>query len=260
MAKISIITINYNDKEGLEKTILSVLNQTIQDYEFIVIDGNSNDGSKNSIDKYKDKFTYWVSENDLGIYNAMNKGIQVAKGDYLLFMNSGDELIGDSHVLETCSELLVEDIVAFDCYLERENKIVGKRTHIEKPTLFYVYKNGLKHQSTFIKRSLFEKIGLYNETYKIAGDYEFWIRCFLQPQTTSKSYSIPIAIFKLNGISQRSDWGKEHRQIEQELLPHLLSDFHFFEKLISYENSRVLKLIIRIHKIIKNIFNQFFSN
>ena len=255
MAKISIITINYNDKEGLEKTILSVLNQTIQDYEFIVIDGNSNDGSKNSIDKYKDKFTYWVSENDLGIYNAMNKGIQFAKGDYLLFMNSGDELISDSNVLETCTELLVEDIVAFDCYLEKENKIVGKRTHIEKPTLFYVYKNGLKHQSTFIKRSLFEKIGLYNETYKIAGDYEFWIRCFLQPQTTSKSYSIPIAIFKLNGISQKSDWGKEHRQIEQELLPHLLTDFHFFEKLVPYQNSRILNTIIQIQNFFKKLIH-----
>lgn len=89
MTKISIITINYNDKEGLEKTVLSVFNQTIQDYEFIVIDGNSNDGSKSIIDKYKDKFTYWVSRDDHGIYHAMNKGIRAANGDYLLFMNSG---------------------------------------------------------------------------------------------------------------------------------------------------------------------------
>ena len=260
MTKISIITINYNDKEGLEKTVLSVFNQTIQNYEFIVIDGNSNDGSKSIIDKYKDKFTYWVSEDDHGIYHAMNKGIRAANGDYLLFMNSGDELIADSNILNICAEKLVEDIVAFDCYLSKEEKIIGKRTHIEKPTLFYVYKNGFKHQSTFIKRNLFEKIGLYNETYEIAGDYEFWIRSFLEPQTTSKSYSIPIAIFKLNGISQKADWGKEHRQIEQELLPHLIADFHFFEKLLQYQNSRILKPLVKVHGITKKIFNQIFSN
>lgn len=260
MHKISIITINYNNAIGLEKTILSVLNQTIQDFEFIVIDGNSTDGSKDVILKYQDNLTYWVSENDNGIYNAMNKGIQVAKGDYLLFMNSGDVLLDDKDILKICSEKLNEDIVVFDCYLEKEAKIIGKRTHIAKPTLFYVYKYGLKHQSTFIKKTLFEKIGLYNETYEIAGDYEFWIRSFLEPQTTSKSYSIPIAIFKLNGISQKADWGKEHRQIEQELLPHLIADFHFFEKLLQYQNSRILKPLVKVHGITKKIFNQIFRN
>ncbi len=98
----------------------------------------------------------------------------------------------------------------------------------------------------FYKITLFGKLGVYNENYKIAGDYEFWIRCFLDKSTTSKSFTIPIAVFQLNGISQEGGWGKEHEQIEQELLPHLMADFKHFEKLLTYENSRVLKAIIKI--------------
>lgn len=255
MYKISLITINYNDAVGLEKTINSVINQVNSNFEYIVIDGNSTDGSKAVIEKYQDELTYWVSEPDLGIYHAMNKGINVANGEYLLFLNSGDVLVNDTHILSGCAEKLVEDIVAFDCFLEKDDKIMGRRTHVENPTLFYAYKKGFKHQSTFIKRSLFQKVGLYNESYKIAGDYEFWIRCFLEPTTTSKSYTTPIAIFQLNGISQTGNWGKEHRQIEQELLPHLITDFNYFEKLMPYENSRILKKVIQIQKWFKNLIS-----
>ncbi|NIJ45427.1 glycosyltransferase involved in cell wall biosynthesis [Wenyingzhuangia heitensis] len=246
MSKISVITINYNDVVGLEKTILSVINQTNVLLEYIVIDGNSSDGSKEIIKKYKDKITYSVSEDDSGIYNAMNKGIKVATGDYLLFMNGGDVLVDDDNILAICSKKLKEDIVAFDCFLEKNDEIVGRRTHISKPTLFYVYKNGFKHQSTFIKKSLFDKLGHYNERYKIAGDYEFWIRCFLDSKTTAKSYSIPIAKFQLDGISQTGNWGEEHRLIEKEWLGNLIEDFHLMEKLLPYKKSRVLNFIIKL--------------
>ncbi len=251
MTKISIITINYNDAVGLEKTILSVLNQSVLPFEYIVIDGNSSDGSKAVIEKYQEKLTYSVSEDDFGIYYAMNKGIKVATGDYLLFMNSGDVLIEDKNILTICKEKLNEDIVAFDCFLEREGKIVGRRTHIKKPTLFYVYNNGFKHQSTFIKRNLFEKLGYYNELYKISGDYEFWIRCLLDPKTTTKSYDISIAIFGLNGISQSGNWSKEHRLIEKELLSNIIDDFKLINKLLPYQNSRLLKFVIKIQRMFK---------
>lgn len=255
MLKISIITINYNDAIGLEKTIVSVLNQSQSGFEFIVIDGNSTDGSKAVIEKYQEQLTYWVSEKDSGIYHAMNKGIAAAKGDYLLFMNSGDALVDNNSILTICEEKLKEDIVAFDCFLEKDSKTVSRRTHVEKPTLFYVYKNGFKHQSTFIKRSLFEKLGFYNESYKIAGDYEFWIRCFLNSETTARSYIIPIAVFQLNGISQNGGWGEEQQQIEQDLLPHLMTDFKNFEKLLPYQNSRILKMVIQIQNSFKKTFS-----
>jgi glycosyltransferase involved in cell wall biosynthesis len=257
MPKLSIITINYNDAIGLEKTILSVLNQSYSDFEYIVIDGNSTDGSKEVILKYQDQLTYWVSEPDKGIYNAMNKGINVATGDFLLFMNGGDVLVDDATILKGCAEKLVEDIVAFDCFLEKDNVITGRRTHIENPTLFYVYKKGFKHQSTFIKRSLFKKVGLYDESYKIAGDHELWIRSFLEPSTTSKSYTIPIAIFQLNGISQTSTWGQEYQRIEKELLPNLMTDFRLLEQLLPYQNSRILTVVINLQKFFKRISRKF---
>src|SRR4051812_11860469 len=90
--KISIITINYNDKEGLRSTIDSVITQSFRDFEFLVIDGNSSDGGKEVLEEYKSHIDYCVSEPDTGVYNAMNKGIRAATGDYLLFLNSGDVL------------------------------------------------------------------------------------------------------------------------------------------------------------------------
>ena len=101
--KLSIITINLNNKEGLQKTIESIVNQTFRDYEFIIIDGGSNDGSIDVIELYKENITYWISEPDKGIYNAMNKGISIAKGEYYYFLNTGDRLISND-VLEKIFE------------------------------------------------------------------------------------------------------------------------------------------------------------
>jgi glycosyltransferase involved in cell wall biosynthesis len=250
MPKISIITINFNDAKGLETTIKSVIQQNYPDYEFIVIDGNSTDTSKSVIETCKSHFAYWVSEDDNGIYNAMNKGIAQAKGEYLLFLNSGDSLIDNPNILIDVDGLLQEDIVAFDCILERNGKQVGKRAHTEKPSLFYIYKYGFKHQSTFIKRTLFETFGLYNESCTISGDYEFWIRCALSPETKIRGYNKILSNFQLGGISQRSNWGKEHRQIEQKLLPHLIEDFKNYDKLLAYDRSRILKPIIKMYGFI----------
>ena len=108
--KYSIITINYNNRDGLENTIKSVINQTCQDFEYIVIDGGSTDGSVDVINKYADKIDYWISEPDKGIYNAMNKGILRAHGEYLNFMNSGDYFY-DNEVLEKMYSCCVNDMV-----------------------------------------------------------------------------------------------------------------------------------------------------
>ncbi|MBN4070581.1 glycosyltransferase [Olleya sp. AH-315-F22] len=256
MPKLSIITINFNNDKCLEATIKSVIQQNYSNYEFIIIDGNSTDDSKSVINTYKSYLSYWVSEPDNGIYNAMNKGINQAKSDYLLFLNSGDSLIDDTNILEDIHGLLQDDIVAFDCLLFRDGKQVGKRTHIEKPTLFYVYKYGFKHQSTFIKRTLFETFGLYNESYNISGDYEFWIRCVLSPETKIRGYNKILSNFQLGGISQRSNWGEEHRVIEQKLLPHLIEDFGHYDKLLAYDRSRVLKPIVKIYSFVRKQFRK----
>lgn len=105
--KISVITVNYNNKKGLEATINSVISQKYLDFEFIIVDGNSNDGSKDIIYKKRNYITKWISEPDSGIYNAMNKGVKMSTGDYLIFMNSGDEFY-DTQVLDKIAKVLLQ--------------------------------------------------------------------------------------------------------------------------------------------------------
>ena len=125
MYKLSIITINKNNAIGLEKTIQSVINQTYFDkIEYIVIDGLSTDGSSMIIDKYKDYFSYWVSEEDNGIYDAMNKGTNVATGEYLLFLNSGDVLYHNNIIKEVYNELKSYYIVYGGVEYEGEKDII----------------------------------------------------------------------------------------------------------------------------------------
>ena len=117
--KLSVITINYNNRDGLRKTIESVVNQTCRDFEYIIIDGGSTDGSVDVIKQYADRIDYWVSEPDKGIYHAMNKGIAVAHGEYLNFMNSGD-CFYESTVVENVLQL--KDMV----YITLKNKLKKK--------------------------------------------------------------------------------------------------------------------------------------
>ena len=127
MPKLSVITINFNNAIGLEKTIKSVIEQKFTDFEFVIIDGDSSDGSKEIIKKYSNKISYWVSEKDKGIYNAQNKGIERAIGEYCLFLNSGDYLV-DTTVFQTVfSEKRTQDIIYGDMItvyeLERKRSI-----------------------------------------------------------------------------------------------------------------------------------------
>lgn len=166
--RYSIITINYNDKEGLKRTVVSVLNQTHTDYEFIIIDGGSTDGSVDVIQKYEDDITYWVSEKDNGIYHAMNKGVAKAQGEYCIFMNSGD-CFHSSNVLESVSKYQ-EDII---CGKMLKGKTISPSGH-NKSTISLVdlMRGSLPHQAMFIKRELMIKHP-YDENYKILSDWKF---------------------------------------------------------------------------------------
>ena len=150
--KLSVITINYNDASGLQDTLESVVQQLYQDYELIVIDGGSTDGSVEMITKFKDHISYWVSEPDKGIYAAMNKGLHTAKGEYCFFLNSGDTLV-DNSVFENIFRISSEtDII-------QGNLIVvdGKKKNVEKckgtsnPAFLDIYNSIIKHQASFIQ-------------------------------------------------------------------------------------------------------------
>jgi glycosyltransferase involved in cell wall biosynthesis len=233
---ISLITINYSNFLGLQKTIFSVLAQTYLNFEFIIIDGGSTDGSKDLIDYYKDKLAYWVSEPDNGIYHAMNKGIAKASGDYLLFLNAGDVFV-NNHVIENMVTSCLNAPICIGNMLKRfpDGKIFrDKGSSLDLPSLLMFYKGTINHSSAFIKRTLFTEYGLYNETLKIVSDWKWYLQVVGMHGVEVSYKDIDVSIFDMSGISntQSSLEQDERRMVLESLLPApLLADFekHHFD-------------------------------
>lgn len=203
MARLSIITINLNDCAGLQRTLQSVIGQTFSDYEYLVIDGESSDGSKDILALYSHFIHYWVSEPDKGIYNAMNKGIRAATGEYCLFLNSGDWLADNSILAQVFSMPPTEDIVAGDVYYY-DSALQQIKWKISSPctlTARTLFAGSLPHQATFIRRSLFDTIGLYDEHLKIASDWLFFLKALLDKGCTYQRFWGVVSYFNMEGIS-----------------------------------------------------------
>lgn len=202
--KLSIITINYNNLEGLKRTVESVVSQTWQEFEYIVIDGGSTDGSSTYIESQSSKIDYWVSEPDKGIYNAMNKGIAKATGEYLLFLNSGDHFYNES-VLEKNHTFLVEkDLIYFN--LNISDRITASiRNYPEELSFTYLVSNTLPHPATFIHTSIFNQIGLYDEDLNIVSDWKLFIISICKYNYSYKKIDETLTTFYLDGISSKSE-------------------------------------------------------
>lgn len=203
--KLSVITINYNNRQGLERTARSVIGQTCTDFEWIIIDGGSTDGSAELVEEYQSHWTYAVSEPDKGIYNAMNKGIDKATGDYCLFLNSGDCFYSPTVVEELYQK------VGDDC---KETFLVGNiniidtngKTHLhceipENVTGFYLYRGGVfPHQATLTATSVLKRYH-YRENYKIVSDWLFTVEMFLLRNATMRRLDVIVANYGLDGMS-----------------------------------------------------------
>ena len=205
MFKISIITINKNNIEGLEKTINSVINQTYSDFEFIIIDGASTDRSVDLIKENNAKINFWISEPDSGIYNAMNKGILKSNGEYLLFLNSGDFLNDDSVLYDIALELKDSNVEIFSGSLWIFDK--NNKTHLIQPakevSIYHCIHKGILHPCTFIKKTLFETYGLYNEENKYISDFEFFIKTCGLHNIEYRYTSREISCFNTLGITSQ---------------------------------------------------------
>lgn len=202
---LSIITINLNNADALLLTINSVINQTNTSYEYIIIDGGSNDDSINIINQYKSYISYYKSEKDKGIYCAMNKGIKVAKGEYCLFLNSGDLLYDKAVVSQLEIENLTADIINFNVFVtgKYQNKTIVPS---KKDISFYTfYKHTIIHQATLIKRELFSSVGFYNESLVIVADWEFFMKALFINNCTYQSSNIILSIFDSDGISSKPE-------------------------------------------------------
>lgn len=236
MPKLSVITINYNNSSGLNQTINSVLNQTFKDYEYIVIDGGSTDGSKELIKQFENKISYWVSEKDNGIYNAMNKGIKQATGEYCLFLNSGDKLV-DNLVLEKVFEKkYTNGIIYGNLITVDENGNQKYRKSSEYIGKIKMLADTLWHPVSFIKRELFLKYGDYDERFKMVADYEFFVRVIIAKKVSLKHISLDIAAFDTSGLSsdltKRKELEAERKQVQDKYFnPLLLKAFRLYSKL-----------------------------
>lgn len=242
--RLSIITVNFNNCDGLQKTINSVVSQTFRDFEWIVIDGGSTDGSKELIGQYADHFAYWVSEPDKGIYNAMNKGVRMAKGEYLQFLNSGDWLV-DEKVLERCFvHSFSADIAYGNLNLVYSNGDKEKVVFPEHLTLRFLYHESLGHGASFIKRDLFEH-EQYEENYRIVSDWSFYVKMMLENRSF-EFINEDIICFDLNGVSMTNEaLGKQERdQVITQLFPKtLIEDYKLMDEMeIQLNQDRVKKV------------------
>ena len=254
--QISIITINFNNLEGLKKTMLSVFNQTYQDFEFIVIDGGSTDGSTSFIEQHSNKLTYWVSEPDKGIYNAMNKGIAKAKGEYVLFLNSGDVF----HSADSITGLIENADKAYDLiygnlrFLSKKGNL--DRRYPKKLTFsYFVNDRSLPHAATLIKRQLFDDIFYYNEELRIVSDWEFFICAVCKYNVSYKYADVLVSDFDMSGVSNAPEHNKKKQAERQEVLlkhfPTFIDDYkdisvlknNRFKALKELENSAISKKI-----------------
>lgn len=172
--------------------------------EYIIIDGGSTDGSKELIISYQDKLSYWCSEKDKGIYDGMNKGVKKATGDYILFLNSGD-YFSNSTILNNIfkKKHYNEDLlIGRQLYI---NKLGGKgispKLRVSDFSITYFLSSTIPHQATFIKRSLFKKIGYYDINYKVSADWIFWIKAVIENKCTINLINKKISYMEMGGIS-----------------------------------------------------------
>jgi glycosyltransferase involved in cell wall biosynthesis len=200
MYKISIITINLNNYYGLQKTTESVILQTYTNKEYIIIDGGSNDGSINLIHEQTAKIDYWLSEPDFGIYDAMNKGINFVKGEWVIFMNSGDTF-NDINTLESIfndNSFESTDII-YGNTLYKDSKVLLKAPIGIKKNFFF--SNTLCHQSIFTNARAFKLIGNYNIKYKYIADREWLLRARIA-NLNFRYINVTISEWDANGISK----------------------------------------------------------
>lgn len=220
---LSIITVNLNNRDGLKRTIDSVVCQTFTDYEWIVIDGGSTDGSRELIEQYQNHFAYWCSEPDKGIYNAMNKGIVHAKGEWLQFLNSGDLLFKDNILQQIFSNQYYADVIYGDAIRYSPHNTIP--WHVTKNiSLSFLMNYSICHQSSFFNKRVFIN-RFYDDSYKLASDWALYLQLVLE---NAHFQYVPyyITFFENEGLthSNGSLSSSEREQIKEKYIPYHIKD------------------------------------
>ena len=239
--KLSIITVNYNDANGLERTIKSVISQTFHDYEFIIIDGGSTDGSVDVIKKYENHIDCWVSERDGGIYPGMNKGLRQAKGEYVNFMNGGDSYHSPD-VLDKIFSIDTDADIITGAHAGSPHPNVGKNG----VTMYDLYTGAVDHQASFIRREV-AICYPYDEKYRIVSDWKFFIQALILNNCTFHYTDTIVVDVDMSGISNtQHELDRKERELAlKELFPNrVLADY----KLLASIHPDILAIAPRISK------------
>ena len=284
--KLSIITITYNNAEGLRRTIQSVQSQTFCDFEHIIVDGGSTDGSVEIIRQYADNEAIrpenskadnlasspnhlitlspitWISEKDRGVYDAQNKGIRLAHGEYCYFLNAGDTFCADD-VLErmfspnslfTSSPNRLPDILyGNEVIVDGNGQRVGIARGVANPSFVDLYNSCMKHQASFIRRSLFDKYGMYNADMRICSDFDWFFRVIAFHDDVTLLYKdVDIAYFENTGLSYHSPelCAKERQQIlDLHMSKRMQRDYAVlgkYPRLSRVGENKIVKVMLRI--------------
>ena len=227
--KLSIITINRNNAAGLEKTMCSVAAQTSKEFEYIVVDGASTDESVEIIKKYEPQFAHlkWVSEPDTGIYNAMNKGIRMASGDYIQILNSADCLASGDVTEKMLSALekagnpsiLYGNMIK--CFPDGR-KSLDKSSADQEITMLRMFTGTLNHDPTYIRRNLFQKYGYYDESLRIVSDWKWFLQAIVLGGEKPQYVDLDVTLFDMTGISENEDSRQRIKEERQKVLEELV--------------------------------------
>lgn len=227
--KISIITVNLNNHQGLVKTFQSVITQDYPEFEYLVIDGASNDGSKEFLQQNASKIAYWVSEKDNGVYEAMNKAIGKAEGNYLLFLNSGDHFSVPSAISSLIKGSSGEDLIFGNLRVQDGEKSWIKKYSF-KLNFRYFYFESLPHPACLISKNLFDQLGFYDTALKIASDWKFFMLAITKQKATYKYVDEEISTFYFDGLSsQKSNELKLIQERKSTLKKYFNSYFFFYD-------------------------------
>lgn len=279
---LSIITINYNNALGLRKTVESVLTQSIHDFEYIVVDGASTDGSVEYLSNNCQLSTVnckFISEADKGIYHAMNKGIRMASGEYVHFLNSGDWLV-DNFVVENMLKLLksqssiidygtkaIEGLYPLDILVGNvitvrpDGKVRYGKNNTSQPTALTFYWGTIEHTSAYIRRALFDTIGMYDEQLKIVSDWKWYLDAVVNHSVKVAFADMYVSYFDSTGISSMNKLldKQERRKVLEDALPAaILADYDKYHFAIE-QHERIKKhfLLNMCYYLIERVIFKF---
>ena len=250
--RLSIITINRNNATGLEKTMQSVASQSFKDFEYVIVDGASTDGSVEMIKKNESQFAHlrWLSEPDAGIYNAMNKGIRMASGDYIQILNSADAMAAPDVTERMLAALEKADHPSIfygnmvKCFPDGR-KLVDKSFAGREITMLDMYTGTLNHDPAYIRRDLFEKYGYYDESLKIVSDWKWYLQAIILGGEKPQYVDLDVTLFDMTGISENAKSKAMIREERAKVLEEVIPAGYLYD----YQKySEDIHLMRRIHR------------